>query len=38
MSDTTASPESVGISSDRLARIRPAMQRWIDREPLPAQA
>lgn len=31
MSDTTASPESVGISSDRLARIRPAMQRWIDR-------
>ena len=31
MSDTAASPESVGISSDRLARIRPAMQRWIDR-------
>ncbi|MGQ9548372.1 MAG: serine hydrolase domain-containing protein [Roseiflexus sp.] len=31
MSDTTASPESVGISSDRLARIRPAMQRWIER-------
>lgn len=31
MSDVTATPESVGISSDRLARIRPAMQRWIDR-------
>ncbi len=31
MSDTAASPESVGISSERLARIRPAMQRWIDR-------
>lgn len=31
MSDVTATPESVGISSDRLARIRPAMQRWIER-------
>ncbi|MCS6840841.1 MAG: beta-lactamase family protein [Roseiflexus sp.] len=31
MSHVTATPESVGISSDRLARIRPAMQRWIDR-------
>ena len=25
-----ASPESVGMSSDRLARIAPAMQRYID--------
>ncbi|MFQ3630190.1 serine hydrolase domain-containing protein [Roseiflexus sp.] len=31
MSNTTTTPESVGVSSDRLARIRPAIQRWIDR-------
>ncbi|MGC9041734.1 MAG: serine hydrolase domain-containing protein, partial [Roseiflexus sp.] len=31
MSDVTATPESVGLSSERLERIRPAMQRWIDR-------
>ncbi len=27
----TAAPEDVGLSSERLDRIRPAMQRWIDR-------
>lgn len=30
MGITTAVPESVGMSSARLARIAPAMQRWID--------
>ena len=27
----TAAPEAVGLSSERLGRIRPAVQRWIDR-------
>ncbi len=27
----TTTPEEVGLSSERLHRIRPAMQRWIDR-------
>ena len=31
----TARPESVGMSSDRLARIAPAMQRYIDAELVP---
>jgi len=31
----TARPESVGMSSDRLARIGPAMQRYIDEELVP---
>lgn len=31
----TASPEDVGMSSERLARIRPAMQRYIDRGMVP---
>ena len=30
-----ASPESVGMSSERLARIRPAMQRYIDAQLVP---
>jgi CubicO group peptidase (beta-lactamase class C family) len=28
-------PETVGMSSERLARLRPAMQRFIDREQVP---
>ena len=31
MSFPTTTPETVGMSSDRLARIRPAMQAWVDR-------
>ena len=31
----SASPESVGMSSERLARIAPAMQRYIDAELVP---
>jgi CubicO group peptidase (beta-lactamase class C family) len=31
----TAKPEDVGMSSERLARIRPAMQRYIDRGLVP---
>jgi len=31
MTIQVVSPESVGISSDRLARIQPAIQRWIDK-------
>jgi CubicO group peptidase (beta-lactamase class C family) len=31
----TARPEDAGMSSDRLARIRPAMQRYIDRGLVP---
>ena len=31
MTIRTSSPENVGMSSQRLSRIRPAMQRWIDR-------
>ena len=30
-----SSPESVGMSSERLARIGPAMQRYIDAELVP---
>lgn len=30
-----ASPESVGMSSERLARIMPAMQRYIDAQLVP---
>ena len=31
----TAKPEDVGMSSERLARIRTAMQRYIDRKEVP---
>jgi len=31
----TARPEEVGMSSERLARIRVAMQRYIDRKEVP---
>ena len=30
-----AEPEKVGFSSERLARIRPAMQKFIDEEKVP---
>ena len=30
-----AKPEEVGMSSERLARIRPAMQRYVDRKEVP---
>jgi len=31
----TAQPEEVGLSSERLARIRPAIQRYVDKQLIP---
>jgi len=31
----TTQPEEVGLSSERLARIRPAMQRYVDKQLIP---